>query len=276
MKKFLVLLVLSIFTLTGCCGTTQTVQKQPRKIGVQMYTFHKFTFEDSIPMLKKAGINGVGLTAGQKVSQKYPHRIAPTLNKEQRDYLKKLIKDNNLKIVSYGVYSPNSEAEVKKLCAFAKDMGIPIILTEAKAEIIPFCEKYAGEYGVKFAVHNHASCDKMNLYYNPEVVKNLIKDCKNVYACPDNGHWSRSGIDAVSGYKTLEGKIAILHFKDQKEFNVKKNQCVPFGTGALNMKAMLSELDRQGFDGYFLIEYEANWQNNLAEVTQCAEYLRKN
>ena len=44
----------------------------------------------------------------------------------------------------------------------------------------------------------------------------------------------------------------------------------------LNMKAMLSELDRQGFDGYFLIEYEANWQNNLAEVTQCAEYLRKN
>ena len=68
----------------------------------------------------------------------------------------------------------------------------------------------------------------------------------------------------------------IIHLKDQLEFGNVKNQPVPFGTGALDMKAILAELDRQGFDGYFLIEYEAKWDNNLPEVVECANYLKNN
>lgn len=47
-----------------------------------------------------------------------------------------------------------------------------------------------------------------------------------------------------------------------------------FGTGQLNTEALLAELDRQGFDGYFLIEHETNYDNNLPEVIKCAEYLK--
>ena len=271
------LIILSAITVVACaCEPCKATQKQARKVGVQMYTFHKYTFEDSIPMLKKVGVSNVGLTGGQKLSKKYPKKINPSLNAEERAYLKKLIADNGLTPVSYGVYYANDENAVKKACEFAKEMGIPMILTEAPANLLPAWEKYCGEYGIKMAIHNHAKDSKANNYYDPNVVKNLIKDYKNIYACPDNGHWSRSGIDAVKGYKILEGKIAILHFKDQKEFGNPKNQCVPFGTGALDMKAMLAELDRQNFDGYFLIEYEAKWEDNLADVAECVKYLRNN
>jgi sugar phosphate isomerase/epimerase len=39
---------------------------------------------------------------------------------------------------------------------------------------------------------------------------------------------------------------------------------------------MLAELDKQGFNGYYVIEYEDNWMNNIPEIKECAEYLRKN
>jgi sugar phosphate isomerase/epimerase len=38
---------------------------------------------------------------------------------------------------------------------------------------------------------------------------------------------------------------------------------------------MLQELDRQNFKGYFTIEYEANWENNLPQIKESIEYFKK-
>lgn len=278
MKK-LILYFTSALILAGCCSSNTDVcaAKPERKVAVQMYTFRLFTLEESIPMLKSAGITNLGLTAGQDISKKYPKlRISPKMNAEQKAFLKKLIADNGCKIVSFGVTGAKDEAGVKELCAFAKEMGIPLLLTEAPASQMPVWEKYCAEYGVEMAIHNHARDNKNNNYYDPNVVKNMIAPYSHIYACPDNGHWSRAGIDTVYGYKILEGKIKAVHIKDQKEFGNPKNQCVPFGTGQLDMKGILAELDRQGFDGYYIIEYEAEWDNPLPSVAKCAEYLRAN
>ncbi len=287
MKKivYLIICTLASFALFAGCASDNCVSEQKcakskaqRKIGVQLYTFHKkYTLEETIPVLEKNGIYGLGITAGQDLSKKYPKlRFGPKMNAQQREWFKNLIKSSKCKIVSFGVIIPKTEAEVKELCEFAKEMGVPMLLTESKPELMPVWDKYAKENGVKVAVHNHAANSPQNNYYNPYVVKNMVAPLANVGACPDNGHWSRSGIDPVKGFKVLEGEIMILHFKDQAEFGNPKNQCVPYGTGDLNMKGMLAELDRQGFDGYFLIEYEAKWDDNLQDVLKCAEYLKNN
>ena len=291
MKKSLftitvVLMALAFFTgctnvecsSSDCSAQKKCVKgKKERKIGVQLFTFHKkYTLEETIPVLEKSGIYGLGITAGQNLSKKYPKlRFGPKMNAEQRQWFKDLINSSKCKIVSFGVINPKTEAEVKELCEFAKEMGVPMLLTESAPELMPVWDKYAQANGVKVAVHNHAANSRNN-YYNPYIVRKMIKPLKNVGACPDNGHWSRSGIDPVLGYKALEGEIYILHFKDQAEFGNPINQCVPYGTGELDMKAMLAELDRQGFDGYFLIEYEAKWHDNLEDVIKCAEYLKNN
>ncbi len=290
MKKiiYITLALFASLALFGCasdCKQTQCSKqekcanvKPQRKIGVQLYTFHKkYTLEESIPVLEKNGIYGLGITAGQDLSKKYPKlRFGPKMNAQQRQWFKDLIKSSKCKIVSFGVINPKTEAEIKELCQFGKEMGVPLFLTESRSELMPVWDKYAKEFGVKVAVHNHAANSPSNDYYNPYVVRKMVKPLVNVGACPDNGHWSRSGIDPVKGYKALEGEIMILHFKDQAEFGNPKNQCVPYGTGELDMKAMLAELDRQGFGGYFLIEYEAKWDDNLQDVLKCAEFLKNN
>lgn len=295
MKKILALLVFAS-VLCGCaangsnstvektsCGTSAcesakpSGKKAPRKIGVQMYTFYKFSFEDSIPFLKEAGVDGVGFTGGQILSKKYPTKIGPALNDEEIAYLKKLIKDNNLKVVSFGVANGKDEKGVKAINDFVVKMGIPMVLTEDPAKLMPIWDKFAGENGYKVCVHNHDSTQmRSNRYFNPLIVKKMIAPFKNIYACPDNGHWSRSAVDGEWGYKMLEGKIAITHFKDQKEFGNLTNQPVPYGEGELNCKKLLSILDKQGFDGYFLIEYETDWDNNVPAVKKCVEFLKNN
>lgn len=257
------------------CGVS--AKKAPRKIGVQMYTFHKFSFEDSIPMLKEAGVDAVGLTRGQKLSKKYNTRIGPELNAEERAHLKKLLADNKLKIASFGVANGKDEKGVREIAEFAAEMKIPCVLTEDAEKLMPLWNELAGKYGFKVCVHNHDSTQmKANRYFNPLVVKKMIAPYKNIYACPDNGHWSRSAVDNKWGYNMLKGKIAILHFKDQKEFGNLKNQPVPFGEGELDCVGLLKILDEQGFDGYFLIEHETDWDNNLPAVKKCVDFLKKN
>ena len=48
---------------------------------------------------------------------------------------------------------------------------------------------------------------------------------------------------------------------------------VIWGTGKAGIKAILTELKRQGFKGVFSIEYEHNWDNSLPEVTACVKYF---
>ena len=42
------------------------------------------------------------------------------------------------------------------------------------------------------------------------------------------------------------------------------------------VKEMLQELDKQGYDGPFVLEYEAEWDNNIESIKECIEFLRKN
>lgn len=302
MKKALLLLV-SVALLFGCnpsnSAKTKSVEKKAsapqqqvcqkakskpcekkvsnRKVGVAMYTFHKRTLEEVIPLFKEMGIDAIGLST-TPLSPKFPKvKTGYKMTQEQKDYLKKLLADNNLKIVSYGVVTPKEEKEIVAICEFAKEMNIPLILTEAVGETVAMWDKYCKQYGLKMALHNHAhDIIKRNSYFNPNIVYATIKDYKNLYACPDNGHWARSGINAIAGYKILEGRIAMLHFKDLDKFDDLKAKPVPHGQGVLKVKELMAELDRQKFDGYYMVEYEKNFENNVDDVKACVKFLKSN
>ena len=48
---------------------------------------------------------------------------------------------------------------------------------------------------------------------------------------------------------------------------------VIWGTGVLDVPAMLSILKEQGFKGYFAIEYEYNWDNSVPDIRKSIEYF---
>ena len=94
-------------------------------------------------------------------------------------------------------------------------------------------------------------------------------------ACADTGHWVRSAVKPIEALKILEGRVFSSHLKDLNEFGTTKAHDVPYGTGVSGIKEILDELRRQNFDGNISIEYEFKQEDNLAEVTQCIEFVKK-
>ncbi len=266
------------FLLLGLCLALCACAKPERKIAVQTWSLNAYTLEESLNILKPLGVKAIEVYQ-QPISKKYPKvRFGHNMNDEQRAFVKKLLKDADIKVIATGVWGGNgSDQDIEQICAFAKEFEIPTIVTEAKKDKLDIWSKMCKKYGVRMCIHNHQRGTSMNNnYYDPKVVMELIKGYDNIGACPDNGAWSRSGIDSVEGFKTMKGKIYEVHLKDQKEFNNLRSPAAAYGKGVLDMKAILAELDAQGFDGYLVIEHGDDQKTIVDILKTDLEFLRNN
>jgi sugar phosphate isomerase/epimerase len=180
-----------------------------------------------------------------------------------------------IKILSYGVASGKSEAAWRKLFDFAQAMGIGIIISEPNPKDYDLLVKLTKEYGIPVGIHNHAKPD--NRYWKPQTVLDAVKDRPGLFAAPDNGHWARSGIRTVDGYKLLEGQMISLHLKDLEVFGApSQNPCCAFGTGVCDLPAAIAELKRQGYKGNIIIEFESHPENPGPYIKKCVDWFNAN
>jgi sugar phosphate isomerase/epimerase len=152
-------------------------------------------------------------------------------------------------------------------------MGIETIVSEPPQEAFDMLDRLCQEYKISVAIHNHA---KPTACWNPDTVLKVCEGrSKWIGACADTGHWIRSGVNPLEALKKIEGRIITVHLKDMSEFGSLDAHCVPWGTGKADVKAVLTELNRQNFKGVFSIEYEYNWENSIPEIQQCVAYFNK-
>lgn len=269
----------AVSVVFGLCACASLCEKQPRKIAVQMYSTHFHKFDYAIKRLAKLGVKHIECYPGQALSDSFPNaRFSHNMTAEQKAFVKKLLADNGgIEIIAYGCVGAKDEAEIRKICEFAKEMGVKTIVTEAQEDTIPIWNKVCGEYGQRMALHSHERRPNNPEYrhFDPKFLMTMIKDFKNIGICADNGAWSRSGFDVVGGFKSVEGKLFEVHLKDQKTFGDLKSGCTVYGEGALDMKAILAELDRQGFDGYFVIE-DGTFKDSFPIIEKNIKFLREN
>jgi sugar phosphate isomerase/epimerase len=244
------------------------------RLGCQAYTFNRFTFYDAIDKVASLGLHWIEAYPGQVVSQDHGDiRVNDGLSAEVRKQIKQRLTDKKVQLVNYGVVGlPADEAACRRIFDFAKDMGIETIVSEPGFDAIDTIEKLCDQYQINVALHNHP---KPSRYWNPDTVLEVCKDRSlRLGACADTGHWMRSELNPVEQLKKLEGRIISFHFKDLNKFGGGAHD-VPWGTGAGDVRAMLTEIHRQGVKGVFSIEYEHNWLNSLPEIAECVKYFDK-
>jgi len=245
------------------------------RLGAQAYTFRKFTFFEAVDKTASLGLNWIEAYPGQSLSKEKPKvKFNHTMPADVREQIKQKLAQSGVRLVNYGVVRlPNDQVECRKVFDFAKDMGIETIVAEPPPEAFDLVEKLCNEYQIKVAVHNHP---KPSRYWNPDKVLEVCKGRSSLIgACADTGHWMRSGVNPLEALKKLQGRIISFHFKDLNEFGSRKAHDVVWGTGKADVKAMLGEMNRQGFAGVFSIEYEHNWENSVPEIRQCVDYFNK-
>ncbi len=247
-------------------------------IGCQAWTFNHFTVMEAIDKTAAAGGKVIEFYPGQKYSPEQPAlKFDHNATDEMVAAVQARLKKDGIRAVNYGVVGiPNHEAEARKIFEFAKKLNLYGITTESVGSI-DVIEKLVKEYDIRVGFHDHPKRPQDPSYkmWDPNYVLSVVKDRDaRIGACADTGHWVRSGLNPVDCLKILQGRIISSHLKDLNEKSPEAHD-VPYGTGVSDVPAILAELKRQNFAGNVSVEYEYKMENNLPEVTQCIDFVRR-
>jgi sugar phosphate isomerase/epimerase len=240
-------------------------------MSIHAYTYRLFPFDEAVDKTASLGIKYMSLSGSINLVGTRGSGTTDMTEAQKAAVQAKLKSAGILKLVNVGVVSlPADEARSRKVFEFAKSMGIDTLVSEPTPDAMDTVEKLCKEYNIKVAIHNHP---QPNPYWHPTNVLAVVKGRSPLIgACADTGHWARCGLDPVECLKLLEGRIITLHFKDLNKKGAGAHD-VPWGTGVCDVKGMMTELKRQGYHGYFGVEYEYNWTNSTPEIAECEKFF---
>ena len=245
-------------------------------VGCQAYTFNRFTAYEAIEKTAKAGGKCIEFYPGQKLSAEHPDlKFHHDASDETIAAVKAKLAKHGVRAVNYGVVGGKDAAEWRKIFEFAKKLDLYAISTEDVPQLDTI-EKLVKEFDIRVGYHQHARQANNPKYqvWDPNFVLSLVKDRDpRIGASADTGHWATSGLKPVDALRILKGRIVSVHLKDRPVIGQQKDDVV-LGTGVSDIGGVLQELKAQGFAGNIAMEYEANWDDSVADVAQCVGFIR--
>jgi len=166
----------------------------------------------------------------------------------------------------------DDDDDMRKPFEYCKAAGIPMIVAAPTLETLPRVEKFAKEYNIKIAIHNHGPEDKH--FPSPFTVLKAIKGLGPLMGmCIDVGHATRAGADVVEAIKAAGPRLLDMHIKDLANPHEAKSQ-VPVGDGVLPIPAFFQALIGIHYKGHVMLEYEINMDDPLPGMIKSFAYMR--
>lgn len=235
----------------------------PLNVGMAGYSFAKFDLEKSIAMMKKVDI--------KYLSVKDIH-LPLNSSDEKIEGVKKQLADAGINVYAVGVIYMKSKEAVDQAFAYAKKVGVPLVVGVPNPELLDYTESVVKSTGIKIAIHNHGPEDK--LYPSPKNVWDLIKDRdEKMGICMDIGHAIRAGADPAQVVKQYRNRIFDLHIKDVT-LAAKDGKAIEVGRGVIDFPALVKALQKARFQGVCSLEFEKDMSDPLAGIAESAGYFR--
>lgn len=166
----------------------------------------------------------------------------------------------------------DEDADVKAKFEYCKLAGIPIIVAGPTMQTLPRVEKFAKEYDIKIAIHNHGPEDKH--FPSPIDVLNAVKNMdRRMGLCIDVGHTERAGVDPVETIHKAGPRLFDVHMKDLADLHVKESQ-VAVGDGEIPIPKIFEALKKIGYPGYVDLEYEIHAEDPMPGMIKSFAYMR--
>jgi sugar phosphate isomerase/epimerase len=234
-------------------------------LGVASYSLRNFPRARAIEMVKTLGMRYVNL--------KSVH-VPYDLSAAELALARHEIETAGLVIVGGGVITFDSDRDddVQKYFAYAKAAGMPLITATADPTLLPRIERFAKQYDIQVAIHNHGPEDKH--FPSPYDVLRNVKDLdRRIGLCMDVGHTARTGTDVVRAIADAGPRLLDMHMKDLRDRTAVESQCI-VGEGMIPIAQILRQLEAIGYRGYVNLEYEIDPDAPLPGMKQSLAYLR--
>ena len=245
------------------------------KLAVQTWTFHKYSFLESVDKADSLGIRYLEVYPGQRIGGTMPGVFSYQLKKEERDKIKQYLRYKKVKVIAVGVVDKYyyTKDNLNDFFEFASYMQIPFITAEPEWQDLDEFNRLAIKYNVKVALHCHPK--PASHYWHPDSTIKAMQGRSHIGAWPDLGHWARNGVNVVEGLKKMKGKLWGMHYKDIREFDNVNAIDTIFGKGVCDLPAVMKEMKNQGFNGVVTLEYEVLEEKNMADIRECILFYEK-
>ncbi|MEP7231262.1 MAG: sugar phosphate isomerase/epimerase [Ginsengibacter sp.] len=241
-------------------------------IGIALYSFNLFPFSASLEKADSAGVKFVEGFSFHALKGEFKDTTMADLSSHGIMDMKRMLDEKGIQMRSMYVAGGKDAEEWKRYFEMAKTLGMEFLVCEPKKEHWDLLDSLGEIYKVKIAIHEHAKGS--SAYWHPDSVLAAIKGHKNIGACADLGHWTRSGLDAVECLKRLKGHILGVHLKDVSKAEIESEDVI-VGKGVIDFAGVTKELKAQNFTGMVYMECEHKMNNNVPDVIESIQYFNK-
>jgi sugar phosphate isomerase/epimerase len=235
------------------------------KLGVASYSLREFPLEKALEMVKTLRTPYINFK-----SMHVPYEKSA----EDLTAIRKQVEEAGFKIVGGGTitFNEDTDAGVEKYFAYAKAAGMPTIVCTGPVAVLPRVEKFAKQYDIKVAIHNHGTEDK--IYPSPyDVLKHVKAMDPRMGLCMDIGHTVRTGTDPVKAVIDAGPRLHDMHAKDLTDLTRRDSQ-VAVGEGKIPIASIFRALQTIRYPGYVNLEYEIHAKDPLPGMQISFAHMR--
>jgi inosose dehydratase len=269
MKRIIFTIFSALFTFSFLSSQDRPGEQLPPethetfKIGVAGFSFVRFNLDQTLETMKKADIKYLCI--------KDFHLPFSSTEKEIADFHSKL-ESFGVEGYAVGPIYMRSEEEVDNAFAYAKRVGVKLIVGVPNYDLLPYVDNKVKEYDFKYAIHLHGP--DIELFPDADDVWANVKDLDpRIGMCLDIGHNTRNGKDPVGDLKKYHSRVFDIHIKDVTG-NTKLGYSVEIGRGIIDIPAFVKMLREVKYSGICSLEHEKNMDNPFMGIAESIGYFR--
>lgn len=238
------------------------------KLGVQSWCFRVIKDNPTLAAaVRKCGLDRIELCGVHADFSKV----------EEHQKVVEIFSKAGVQIVSTGVNGiPADEAKARPMFQFLKAAGARHMSVSFNINEQPACfrvaEKLAEEFDVTLGIHNHGGYDWLGSVQTLGwVFKNTTK---RIGLSLDTAWAMQTGTDLMRYIEQFGERLYMLHIKDFAFDRAGKWEDVVAGTGNLDLAKLQAALEKVGFKGEAIIEYEGDVESPAPAIEKCVKAIR--
>jgi sugar phosphate isomerase/epimerase len=233
------------------------------KLGMAGYTFNRFDLDKTLNVMQKVDVHYLCIKDFHLPLNSTDEQIAAFHAK---------LAEKGVTGYAVGPIYMRSEAEVDNAFAYAKRVGVKLIVGVPNVELLPYVDKKVSESDFHFAIHLHGP--DIDIYKDADEIWNHTKNLNpRIGMCLDLGHDLRNGKDPVADLKKYYTRVFDIHLKDATG-NTKAGRSTEVGRGLIDFTAVVNALREVGYSGSVSLEHEKNMDDPFTGIGESIGYFR--
>ena len=235
----------------------------PFQLGMAGYTFLNFDLDTTLKTMERLEVRYLCIK---------DFHLPLDSNEEQIKAFHAKCAEHKVTGYAVGPIYMRSVEEIDRAFAYAKRVGVTLVVGVPNYDLLPYVDKKVKEYGFHYAIHLHGP--DMATYPDATDVWEHTKDLDpRIGMCLDIGHNLRNGADPAVDLKRYRTRVFDVHIKDVTEAT-KEGRNVEFGRGKIDFPAFVKALREVNYTGKCSLEYEKDMRDPFIGIAESIGYFK--